>query len=117
MFKKISRSRFRQESLSGYENIHVPENICGKYLLKSPIEVLIKPKRTTVIPLGLACELNEEIALITFNGKVLIINEKYNIEKDGHILLEIKNETDMPMQIHVGETIAEAYILKVKYQE
>ena len=117
MFKKISRSRFRQESLNGYENIHVPENICGKYLLKSPIEALIKPKRKMVIPTGLACELNEEIALIAFDEKVLIINEKYNIEKDGHILLEIKNETDMPMQIHVGDTIAEAYILKVKYQE
>lgn len=117
MFKKISRSRFRQDSLNGYENICIPENICGRYLLKSPIETVVKYKRNVVIPTGLACELEEEILLIVVDGKVSVVNEKYNIDKDGHILIEIENTSSDSIEIHPGDVIAEAYVLKVKYND
>lgn len=113
------------EKVSGYEYVNFPKRKTKQsagYDIESAVNVVITPGETKLIPTGLKaymCEnewlgiyIRSSIAVkygIILANSVAVIDSDYynNPDNEGHIMLPIRNVSEMPYTVKKGDRIAQ----------
>jgi len=129
-FEKINISEWeKQESSLKYNNIKIPEratSYSAGYDIFSPVAFTLEPGKDKTVPTGIKAYMqdNEILSLFPRSGlgfnyytrlanTVGIIDSDYynNSGNEGHIFVKLRNEGTKPLQIYVGDAIAQGIFL------
>lgn len=111
-----------------YDNIVLPsrKTACSAgYDFICPINIIIKPNESAIIPTGIKCKMRDDYFLaiyirsslgikydITLKNTVGIIDSDYygNEDNEGHILVALKNNSNKDFEINAGTRIVQGII-------
>lgn len=130
-FEIVSEKEFlKNNSLEDYTKIKVPNRATSSsagYDFYLPYDLVIKPKESILVKTGIkACMENDEFLMIVIrsslgvkkglqlSNNVGIIDSDYynNIDNEGHIMISLKNCSDIAVTLICGERIAQGIFLK-----
>lgn len=130
-FEIVSEKEFlKNNSLEDYTKIKVPSRATSSsagYDFYLPYDLVIKPKESILVKTGIkACMENDEFLMIVIrsslgvkkglqlSNNVGIIDSDYynNIDNEGHIMISLKNCSDIAVTLMRGERIAQGIFLK-----
>lgn len=130
-FEIVSEKEFlKNNSLEDYTKIKVPSRATSSsagYDFYLPYDLVIKPKESILVKTGIkACMENDEFLMIVIrsslgvkkglqlSNNVGIIDSDYynNIDNEGHIMISLKNCSDIAVTLICGERIAQGIFLK-----
>lgn len=130
-FEIVSEKEFlKNNSLEDYTKIKVPSRATSSsagYDFYLPYDLVIKPKESILVKTGIkACMENDEFLMIVIrsslgvkkglqlSNNVGIIDSDYynNIDNEGHIMISLKNCSDIAVTLMCGERIAQGIFLK-----
>lgn len=111
-----------------YNNILLPKratkNSAG-YDMFSPIDFVLKPNESIKIPLGIRCEMDDNVFLMIvprsglgfkykmqlYNTCGIIDSDYFNSDNEGHIFVKFKNEGFQDLQVKSGDGICQGIFL------
>ncbi len=130
-FEIVSEKEFlKNNSLEDYTKIKLPSRATSSsagYDFYLPYDLVIKPKESILVKTGIkACMENDEFLMIVIrsslgvkkglqlSNNVGIIDSDYynNIDNEGHIMISLKNCSDVAVTLMCGERIAQGIFLK-----
>ncbi len=130
-FEIVSEKEFlKNNSLEDYTKIKLPSRATSSsagYDFYLPYDLVIKPKESILVKTGIkACMENDEFLMIVIrsslgvkkglqlSNNVGIIDSDYynNIDNEGHIMISLKNCSDIAVTLMCGERIAQGIFLK-----
>ena len=130
-FEIVSEKEFlKNNSLEDYTKIKLPSRATSSsagYDFYLPYDSVIKPKESILVKTGIkACMENDEFLMIVIrsslgvkkglqlSNNVGIIDSDYynNIDNEGHIMISLKNCSDIAVTLMCGERIAQGIFLK-----
>lgn len=130
-FEIVSEKEFlKNNSLEDYTKIKLPSRATSSsagYDFYLPYDLVIKPKESILVKTGIkACMENDEFLMIVIrsslgvkkglqlSNNVGIIDSDYynNIDNEGHIMISLKNCSDIAVTLICGERIAQGIFLK-----
>ena len=93
-----------------YEDIKLPkeETKCGRYTFYAPCDLTLSPQETISIPIGVDIELDNELFVLIYQGRVIEILDK---NQNGQILVKIFNDSNSDLQIEKGKPLIKGYVL------
>ena len=119
-FSKVSYTEFRKSWVSSsltekeireiYDGIKLPKRATSGsagYDFYTPISITLKPGEDMVIPTGIRCEMNENLALLIYprsglgfknymrlaNSTGIIDSDYFYSDNEGHIMIKVRNES------------------------
>ena len=113
------------EKVSGYEYVNFPKRKTKQsagYDIESAVNVVINPGETKLIPTGIKAYMDEnewlgiyirssiavKYGIILANSVAVIDSDYYNNpDNEGHIMLPIRNVSEMPYTVKKGDRIAQ----------
>jgi len=129
-FEKIDISEWeKQESPLKYNNIKIPEratSCSAGYDIFSPIAFTLEPGKDKTVPTGIKSYMQDDEILSLFprgslgfnyytrlaNTVGIVDSDYYNNDgNEGHIFVKLRNEGTKPLQIYVGDAIAQGIFL------
>ena len=130
-FEIVSEKEFlKNNSLEDYTKIKLPSRATSSsagYDFYLPYDLVIKPKESILVKTGIkACMENDEFLMIVIrsslgvkkglqlSNNVGIIDSDYynNIDNEGHIMISLKNCSDIAVTLMCGERIVQGIFLK-----
>ena len=130
MIKHVVCFKLKNNSLEDYTKIKLPSRATSSsagYDFYLPYDLVIKPKESILVKTGIkACMENDEFLMIVIrsslgvkkglqlSNNVGIIDSDYynNIDNEGHIMISLKNCSDVAVMLMCGERIAQGIFLK-----
>ena len=139
-FDKVNYTEFRKSWVSSsltekeireiYDGIKLPKRATSGsagYDFYAPINIKLAPGQDIVIPTGIRCEMNENLALLIYprsglgfknymrlaNSTGIIDSDYFYSDNEGHIMIKIRNESkDKTLIIDKGKGFAQGIFVE-----
>lgn len=136
-FSKVSKMQFIKDCVnvfgtdnvedvySKYENINLPKRgtkFSAGHDICTPFDAEVNPGEKFMIPTGLRCKMDEGYVMLVFprsslgikkgmmiSNTVPVVDADYfHADNEGHIFINIKNNSDSVLKLKAGEKIVQA---------
>ena len=139
-FEKVSYEQFekdweknmggsKEEIKAIYDSIKLPHRATKQsagYDFYAPVDITMDPEDVRLIPTGIRAKIDEGYVLMLYprsslglkyrmqlNNTVGVIDaDYYNADNEGHIMISLKNCSDIAVRLMCGERIAQGIFLK-----
>ena len=126
-FEKVS---LNDETKDFYNDVVLPKRATSGsagYDFYLPYDLLINPNETVKVKSGVRCKIDESYALLIFprsglgnkyklsldNTVGVIDSDYYNAKNEGHIIIQLTNHSDKPLELKKGDRFVQGIFLKI----